>query len=413
MLETLTSTSETLVNQGAKAVLTPLLSDAGIEISESEPADIVVNDPSFYRRVLTQGSLGLGDSYMEGVWDSPHIDEVIHKILKSGLYQRVAAVYDIRGMIKSRVMNLQTLERAKQVNEEHYDLPVEFYELFLDPYFQYTCARFEGTDDLDRAQLIKMDNICQKISLKPGDKVLDFGGGWGGLARFMAEEYGAIPTVVTASKRQAKYIRETLEGKVSVEECDYRKIPDNLRRENFNAVTTVGAWEHIGHKNHDTLIDILDQCLKPGGPILVHSLFTPYSYPVSNPWSRKHIFPNGEIVPKAWMEQNLSRRFVPAGNSEYPTFEELTPSYPPTLHSWEDNSTEAREAGKIEIIPPLPLEERQIIVSKETGKVQMPLSELRKWRFYFKFYEGAIRAKHVRVGQFSYRKPGGALPLVA
>lgn len=372
-----------VVNGAAEFALCRLLADAGINMSAEEDADIIVRDPSFYRDVLTKGSMGLGDSYVEGKWDSDRIDEVIYGILRSGVYQKLGPLYNIVRLVKSRIVNLQDRERSREVIDKHYDLPASFYAEFLDPYFQYTCARFEGTADLDEAQRIKMDNICKKLGLKPGDKVMDVGGGWGGQANFMAENYGVQPTVVTRSGEQARYIQQTYGDKVKVELCDYREIPDHYKG-SFDAISAIGVLEHVGHKNYDEFFRVLADNLKPGGRALVHSLYTPYDSIASNPWVDKYIFPNGEIAPLPMIKSAILSHLEPVADSGYPTFEELTPNYPPTLHAWKERLTQARQSGKI----------------------KMSEQEYRKWMYYFMSYAGAIKAGHVRVGQFLCRKAG-------
>lgn len=348
---------------------------------QSPTPDIQVRDHSFYRNVLLRGSMGLGDSYIEGKWDSPAIDKVIIKILESGIYQKLAPVYDIVGRVRRKIANLQDREGSKKVIEEHYDLPVAFYEAFLDQNFQYTCARFEGTDDLDEAQIKKMHNICKKLHLKPGDKVLDVGGGWGGLARFMADEYGAKPTVVTLSSEQADHIRKKHGGKVEVFEGDYRDMPDEFKK-SFDAISAVGMLEHVGHENYQIFMQILHGNLKKGGRVLVHSLYTPHDEVAQNPWVNKHIFPNGELAPRQEIEAAISQHFQPATDSNYPGFEDLSKHYPPTLHAWKNRLNQSRQAGK----------------------VQMTDKEFRKWEFYFMLYAGAIKAGHVKIGQFLYEE---------
>jgi cyclopropane-fatty-acyl-phospholipid synthase len=376
-----------IVDRIAEKGLKLLLAGADIEVGRSPSAEIIVHDDSFYRDVLTTGSLGLGDSYIDGKWDCEKIDELIYKILTLGIHQKLAPVYNIAGEIKRRALNLQSRERAKQVIEEHYDLPSEFYASFLDPYFQYTCARFEGTADLDKAQEIKMGNICKKLGLKAGDKVMDIGGGWGGLAHFMASNCGVEPTVVTLSKTQAEHIKRTRGDEIKVQLCDYRDIPDELNGR-FDAVTAVGILEHIGHQNYADFMGAVDRVLKPSGKLLIHTLYTPQSRPVSNAWLHKHIFPNGELAPREMIEENLSSDFEPADgpngekSTEEPAFEDITPNYFPTLHTWKDRLTESQKAGKIN------LSER----------------EFRKWIYYFMSCAGAIKAGHMRVGQFLYGK---------
>jgi len=370
-----------LFDRGAEIALKYLLANAGINISGEESADVVVRDPAFYRHVLMEGTMGLGNSYMDGEWDSSAIDEVIFRILKSGIYQKLAPVYGVSNDIRRRVLNLQDRTRSKEVIEQHYDLPVGFYEAFLDPYFQYTCARFEGTDDLNRAQELKMDNICQKLGLRPGDHVMDVGGGWGGLAQFMQENYGVHPTVVTLSGEQAQHIRQRHGGKIDVFEGDYRELPSSFNGR-FDAVSAVGVLEHIGVKNYPEFMRILSESLNGDGRILMHTLFTPDSSPAQNPWVDRHIFPNGELPPAEVVAREMQKHFKPIEGSDFQTFEELTASYPPTLHAWKNNLT----------------------ASRESGRVQMSEREFRKWIFYFMLYAGAMRAKHVRVGQFLYEK---------
>jgi len=372
---------QTLVDKGAEKILSGLLAKTGVEVSSSELADIIVRDRSFCREVLLTGSMGLGDSYIKGKWDSDNLDEVIYKIVKSGLHQLLAPIYDFVGIQRRKMRNLQDKEGSKKVMDEHYDLPVEIYEAFLDPYFQYTCARFEGTDNLDEAQKIKMENICDKLDLKEGDRVLDIGGGWGGLAKYMSETRNINVTVVTLSKEQAEYIRKQHDGNTEVVESDYRDIPDALN-EKFDAISVVGMMEHVGSKNYEEFMNVLHDKLKTGGKLLIHTLYTPYSEPMQNPWLDKHIFPNGELAPKEVIEDEMSKYFVPNNESDYPIFEELTPNYPPTLISWRNNLKEARQRGEI----------------------TMDDKEFRKWEFYFMSFAGMMRANHVRVGQFSYKK---------
>lgn len=369
-----------IIDTASEKLLSVLFSRAGIEVSESETADIVIRNRAFHRHVLTKGSIGLGDSYINGEWDSAEIDSVVYKILTSGIYQKLALVYDFIGMTRRSIFNMQDREKAREVIEEHYDLPIEIYKAFLDPYFQYTCARFEGTDDLDEAQRIKMDNICKKLGLKEGDEVMDLGGGWGGLAQFMKEEYGANPTVVTLSKEQADYIRKTHGEKIGLELCDYREMPPDFLKK-FDAIAMVGMLEHVGVKNYEELAEILNQNIKVGGKILIHSLYTPYSIPATNPWVHKHIFPNGELASHDMIQETFLKHFSPA-SGEFESFEELTPNYPPTLRAWKQKLSEAREKGEI----------------------TMSDAEYRKWKYYFMSYAGAIDAKHVRVGQFLFEK---------
>jgi cyclopropane-fatty-acyl-phospholipid synthase len=316
--------------------------DLGIDKSKSSIV-VVVHDSTFYKDVLMRGSLGLGNTYIEGKWSSENIDNVIFNILSSGFYQKVAPVYDFFRNTKSKIINLQSKKGSRKVIETHYDLPAVFYSAFLDPYFQYTCGFFEGTENLNQAQINKMHMICKKLVLMPCQSVLDIGGGWGGLAQFMTEHYRVKPVVVTLSKEQANYIRANY-SKVEVLECDYREVPDKLKGEKFDAISAVGIFEHIGHKNYKTFMSVVNQCLSPGGRFLLQTIYTLSRQPEQNPWVEEHIFPNSEIPTKKLVELSARRHFTLAKDNG---FQELTPNYCKTLLAWNDNLKNAVESKKL------------------------------------------------------------------
>lgn len=145
----------------SKKIISRIFYKAGLSIIESgidkskSAVIVAVHDPSFYKDVLIKGSLGLGNAYIEGKWDSASIDNVIFAILSSGIYQKLAPVYDLYRNTKSNIVNLQRKKSAKKVIEKHYDLPAEFFAAFLDPYLQYTCGFFEKTDNLNRPKSTK------------------------------------------------------------------------------------------------------------------------------------------------------------------------------------------------------------------------------------------------------------------
>jgi len=343
-----------------------------------EDSDIQVHDATFFQNLLLKGSLGLGNTYVEGKWDSNQIDDIIFNILSTGIYQKIAHLYNGFRLIQNQFRNNQDGNGSNKVIEEHYDLPVEFYSAFLDPYFQYTCALFDETDDLNQAQKNKMELICQKLELEEGQRVLDIGGGWGGLAKFMKENYDVRPTVVTLSKEQARHIKESTEG-IEVWLNDYIDLP-TLSTEPFDAISAIGIFEHIGHKNYSNFLKITSHSLKKDGKFILQTLYTPYSIPASNRWLHKHIFPNGELPPITYIE-NAAKGVLSAHNNSHPHFQELTPHYFPTLHAWDKKLKDSMEKGIIDI----------------------PKKMQRIWHFYFMACAGAIKAKHMRVGQFLYK----------
>ena len=167
-----------------------LLSRAGIAINGSAPADIRVKNPDFFKRVLQEGSLGLGESYMDGWWECDRLDMFFSKVLRAGLENQLPHHFkDTLRIAGARLFNLQSKKRAWIVGKEHYDLGNDLFSRMLDPFMQYSCAYWKDADNLESAQQAKLKMICEKLQLKPGMRVLDIGCGWGGLAHYMASNY--------------------------------------------------------------------------------------------------------------------------------------------------------------------------------------------------------------------------------
>jgi len=230
-----------------KRIIERILHKAGVEINGERPWDIQVHDERLYRRVLIHGSLGLGEAYMEKWWDCERIDLFIEKILRSERYANAITLPLVLLSIKAFFFNLQSRIRSKEVAEQHYDLGNDLYLSFLDPYNQYTCGYFLGTDDLNKAQENKLNLICRKLQLKQGDRVLDIGCGWGGFAKFAAEKYKCRVVGITISNEQLKYARQYVAGlPVEIRKLDYRE----LSGEKFDKIVIIGMIEHVGYKNY-------------------------------------------------------------------------------------------------------------------------------------------------------------------
>ena len=160
-----------------------LLDLTGVKLNGPNPWDIQVHNDRLYRRVLTQGSLGLGEAYMDDAWDCERIDELVTRLLRN----------DIRGHMRKRwpqmaivlasvLLNRQSERRAFKVGEQHYDVGNDLYTAMLDRRLTYTCGYWKEATTLDEAQEAKLDLTCRKIGLKQGDRVLDIGCGWGSFA---------------------------------------------------------------------------------------------------------------------------------------------------------------------------------------------------------------------------------------
>lgn len=159
-----------------------LLHKVGVNINGPEPHDIQIRDERVFGAVLSHGSLGLGEAYMNGWWTVERLDEMMFRLMQSDADELVKAWTKVQWILRSlreKVINLQAPTRAFQVGEHHYDTGNDLFEAMLDPLMIYSCGYWEHAQNLEEAQIHKLDMICKKLQLKPGEKLLDIGCGWG------------------------------------------------------------------------------------------------------------------------------------------------------------------------------------------------------------------------------------------
>lgn len=277
---------------------TQLLATADIRVGGGRPWDMRVHHPHTFDRILTYGSLGLGESYVDGWWDCDQVDEFITRILRARLDEQVGRAGWLWASLKARLTNLQSQNRAWRVGELHYDLGNDLYQAMLDPSMAYSCAYWPQAQTLAQAQEAKLDLICQKLQLKPGMSLLDIGCGWGSLMFFAAQHYGAQCVGLTISKEQTKLGTEKA-GHLPVrfELADYRQFnPDSAQR--FDRIASVGMFEHVGHKNYAAYFDMARRSLRDDGLFLLHTIGKNRAGAGIDPWIEKYIFPNG-VLPSA------------------------------------------------------------------------------------------------------------------
>ncbi|WJV60807.1 cyclopropane fatty acyl phospholipid synthase [Pectobacteriaceae bacterium C52] len=267
-----------------------MLSMADITINGSRPFDITVKNTDFYKRILREGSLGLGESYMDGWWECERLDMFFHRVLRAGLEEKIPQRWrDLIRILLARVINLQSKRRSWIVGKEHYDLGNDLFSLMLDPYMQYSCGYWKQADTLEQAQEDKLRMICEKLQLRRGMTLLDIGCGWGGLAAFAARHYSVSVTGVTISREQQKLAQQRCqELDVTILLQDYRDL--NLQ---FDRIVSVGMFEHVGPKNYDTYFQLVRKTLKPNGLFLLHTIGANKTNLEVDPWINKYIFPNG------------------------------------------------------------------------------------------------------------------------
>jgi cyclopropane-fatty-acyl-phospholipid synthase len=271
-----------------------LLSLADVTVNGSQPWDIHINNDNFYHRIIKHGSLGLGEGYMDGWWDSPKVDEFICRVLKASLQKRVFSLQDIFCYLGAILTNQQCVKRSYTVGEKHYDIGNELYEHMLDKHMIYSCGFWKKAKTLDEAQEDKLDMVCRKLELKPGMRVLDIGCGWGGMAEFAARNCGVEVLGITISREQVVLAQKRCEGlPIEIRLQDYRSLD-----ETFDRVLSLGMFEHVGYKNYRTFMTKVCSLLKDDGLFLLHTIGSNTSQRTNDTWINKYIFPNS-MLPSA------------------------------------------------------------------------------------------------------------------
>jgi cyclopropane-fatty-acyl-phospholipid synthase len=359
----------------ARRILSAVFQAADIEFNGNRSWDIEVHDERFFPRVFTGGSLAFGESYMDGWWDCDELDEMVHRLLKSRAVSRLpVSPSTALAWVTSHLVNLQTKRRSRSVGRRHYDLGNDFFEAMLDPAMQYSCAFFKDTEDLAAAQRMKMDLICRKLDLEPGMRLLDIGCGWGGLARYAAQNFGCHVTGITISREQESWAREHCEGlPVEIRLQDFRDLSGK-----FDRVVSVGMVEHVGFKNYRRYMETVSRCLEKGGLFLCHTITANRSRRFADPWITRYIFPNSMLPSTAQLARASEGLFVLEDVHGFGEF------YDPTLCAWHEN------------------------VRRAWPRFRDHFGErfLRMWRYYLLSCAGAFRARDMQVYQFVFSKDG-------
>lgn len=364
----------------AERIVRRLLESAGIEVGGSRPHDIQVHTPEFYTRVLRDGRLGVGESYLDGQWDAEAVDQFIDRLLRARLNERVQDWQAIVFVAAARAFNLQHAGRVFRAVEHHYDIGNDLYQAMLGETLSYTCAYWRDATTLDQAQVNKLDLVCKKLGLERGMKVLELGCGWGTFAKFAAENYGVEVTGYTVSKEQVALGSELCRGlPVELRLQDYREAQGQ-----FDRVVSIGMMEHVGHKNHRTYFETVERCLKPEGIAFVHTIGGNVSDTLIDSFFHKYLFPNALIPSLAQLASAVEGLFV------IEDVHNIGPNYDRTLLAWHANFEAAWPA----------LRERY-------GE-----RFHRLWRFYLLSSAGSFRARFTQLFQVVLTRPGTAQPAI-
>jgi cyclopropane-fatty-acyl-phospholipid synthase len=355
--------------------LADIFADVDIRLNGNRPWDIQVFDSQLYRRVLSQGSLGAGESYMDGWWDADALDEFFTRVHRLNPYDKLGAWGVLWLALKGRILNRQTKRRSREVAHEHYDLGNDLYEAMLGRRMQYTCAYWKDASTLDEAQEKKLSLICRKLQLAPGMRVLELGGGFGGFAQYMASEYGCQVVSYNISKEQVAYGRELCHGlPVRFEQKDYR---ESIREtDSFDRVAAVGLCEHIGYKNYRGFLEVARSRLKDKGLFLLHTIGGNESVTSTDAWVDKYIFPNGMIPSLAQLGKAMEGLWV------VEDLHNFGPDYDRTLLAWWRNFERAWP----------------MLRQKYDDRFY------RMWKFYIMGSAGRFRARKLQLWQFVLSK---------
>ncbi len=316
----------------AEIFIRALLSEAGITVNGDKPFDIQVHNNKYYQRILTEGALGLGESYMDSWWDCKALDQFFDRVTRADLESRLKGSWKLLWpILKSKLFNLQKSSRAYQVGEQHYDIGNNLFQVMLDKRMNYSCGYWKNANNLDEAQEAKLEMVCQKINLEPGMKVLDIGCGFGSFAGYAAEKYGARVTGITVSRQQYELGNEQYDNlPVELKLMDYRDI-----RGMYDRVISIGLMEHIGCKNYQTYMEVVNRTLKDDGIAFIQTIGGNVSTYACNPWTVKYIFPNSMLPSMTQLGNSMEGLFI------MEDWHNIGPHYDKTLMAWYHNFEQA------------------------------------------------------------------------
>jgi len=288
----------------------------GAPSTEVRPVTIRFTDHATPRRIARNPAMGAGEAYMDGrlIVEEGDIRQFLDLIgynvrwdadnparVRLWRPQRIAAMFDTWNWER----------RAKRNVAHHYDLSAGLYDLFLDADRQYSCAYFDDPErSLDRAQADKKAHIAAKLLLEPGQRVLDIGCGWGGMALYMNRAADVDVLGITLSEEQLKVARERaatagVSDRVKFELIDYRRVTGS-----FDRIVSVGMFEHVGPPHYRTFFETCRSLLAPDGVMLLHTIGRADGPGATDPWLAKYIFPGGYVPALSQMMPAIERAFL-------------------------------------------------------------------------------------------------------
>jgi cyclopropane-fatty-acyl-phospholipid synthase len=360
-----------------------VLAKTDIRVGGDRSRDIQVHNPEFYGRILRDGNLGLGESYMDGWWDVERIDDLIYWIIAKDLRQHVPrSMKSVVLLLAERFLNRQSQGRAVEVSDTHYNRGNDLFRAMLDERMVYTCAYWKDATTLAEAQEAKLDLTCRKLGLEPGMRVLDIGCGWGSFAKFAAERYGVSVVGIGNAKEQIELGTEMCKGlPVEIRFEDYRDTKGT-----YDRVASIGMFEAVGPKNFRKYMEVVDRCLTDDGLFLLHTIGANKPNKRPDAWTDKYIFPNGYLPTIAQIAGSIEGLFVMEDWHNFSAY------YEKTLLAWFSN------------------------FDRNWPSLQEAYGDrfYRMWKYYLLSFAGSFRARSNQLWQIVMSKhgvPGGYEPI--
>ena len=307
---------------------TTVFAESDIRVDNDLPWSPRIHDERVFGRILRGGMLAVGESYVDGDWDCPALDELAARFNRLGLDQMVGSIgRGLADAVNHRLVNRQRVRAAFANGRAHYDRGDDLYAAMLGDTMVYSCGYWNHATTLDEAQRAKLDLICAKLELRERQSVLDVGCGYGELARHASSRYGAHVVGATVSHNQAEHARKRCAGlPVKIEEADYRSLHGR-----FDRIVSVGMFEHVGSRNYERFFTHMRRLLAPDGLFLLHTIGTSGDKPSLDPWLDRHVFPGAMLPSAVGLTEAIDGKFV------IEDWQNIGADYDKTLMAWYDN----------------------------------------------------------------------------
>ena len=361
----------------------------GGDVSIAPSATVVIHEQRAYSRILTGGTMGAAEAYIDGDWSTEQLTDVT-RVFSANIPILEAMKHKQNWFIKAGVKlahaaRKNSVSGSRENIAAHYDLGNEFFSLFLDPSLMYSSAVYpKGSDNLAEASQHKLKLICEDLELKPTDHLVEIGTGWGGMAIYAAENYGCKVTTTTISKEQLDYARAEVErrglqDKVTLLFEDYRNLSGQ-----FDKLVSIEMIEAVGHEYFDTYFGCVSSLLKPDGKAVIQAITINEQryedYRKSVDFIKRYIFPGGCLPSLNIISGALTR----TTDMQIIDLRDIAIDYAKTLKHWHEAFM-----AELDAVKSLGFDEKFI----------------RMWRFYLSYCEGGFRERIIGTYQITMAKP--------